>query len=164
DPQSGSISLSGVDISQIAPRKLRSVVCTLPQEPLIFKGTLRRNLDPHGHHRDSELDHMLENDESVLLDKELSSGGSELSMGQRQLLCAARVLLAKPKVLLVDEAAANIDFANDAILQRALQEMLPDSTTMVVIAHRAASLAWMHRIIAMETGRVVEDDSPLNLL
>ncbi|KAK4209940.1 P-loop containing nucleoside triphosphate hydrolase protein [Rhypophila decipiens] len=181
DPQSGSISLSGVEISQIAPRKLRSVVCTLPQEPLIFKGTLRRNLDPHGQHRDSELDYMLEvcqlrdllqtrfqvspqNDESVLLDKELSSGGSELSMGQRQLLCAARVLLAKPKVLLVDEAAANIDLASDAILQRALQEMLPESTTMVVIAHRAASLAWMDRIIAMETGQVVEDDSPLNLL
>ncbi|KAM7198968.1 multidrug resistance-associated protein 4 [Rhypophila sp. PSN 637] len=181
DLQSGSIFLTGEDISKIAPRKLRSVVCTLPQEPLISKGTLRRNLDPHGQHRESELHHVLEvcqlrdflqlrfevspqNDESVLLDKELSSGGPELSMGQRQLLCAARMLLAEPKVLLVDEAAANIDFASGALLQRALREMLPESTTMVVIAHRAASLAWMDRIIAMQSGQVFEDDSPLNLL
>ncbi|KAM7211688.1 P-loop containing nucleoside triphosphate hydrolase protein [Rhypophila decipiens] len=182
DPQSGSISLSGIDISTISPQKLRSVVATLPQEPLIFKGTLRRNLDPCSRHRDTELLYMLEvvqlrdflqtrfeiapddNNEKILLDKELSSGGTELSMGQRQLLCAARILLAKPKVLLVDEAAANIDFASDAILQRALREMLPASTTMVVIAHRAASLAWMDRIIAMQSGQVVEDGSPLDLL
>ncbi|KAK3321892.1 spermidine/putrescine import ATP-binding protein potA [Apodospora peruviana] len=188
-PVSGSISLSGVDISSIVPRKLRGVIHTLPQEPLIFNGTLRRNLDPHGKHPDSDLLYVLEvcqlrgflesrfevldegngessvgDEERVLLDQRLSAGGTELSMGQRQLLCAARVLLAKPKVLLVDEAAANIDFASDAILQRALRELLPQSTTMVVIAHRAASLAWMDRIVALQSGRVVEDDSPLNLL
>ncbi|KAM7190125.1 P-loop containing nucleoside triphosphate hydrolase protein [Naviculisporaceae sp. PSN 640] len=190
--QSGSISLSGVDISTIAPRKLRDVVHTLPQEPLIFEGTLRRNLDPYGRHRDSELLYVLEvcqlrgffearlegGGDQVdgdsepdaehatfsVLAKKISGGGVEMSMGQRQLLCAARVLLAKPKVLLVDEAAANIDFASDAILQKALREMLPKETTMIVIAHRAASLAWMDRIIAMQSGEVVEDNSPLNLL
>ncbi|KAI6330798.1 hypothetical protein MCOR29_001742 [Pyricularia oryzae] len=177
----GTITLGGVDISTVPPPVLRTVVHTLPQEPFIFPGTVRLNLDPEGKHTDEELLDVLEacrlrtiladrfgpGDEKAevgILDRELGQSASELSAGQRQLLCAARVLLAKPPVLLVDEAAANIDFAGDAQLQHALRWLLPESTTLVVVAHRAASLAWMDRVVTMRAGTVVENGTPLELL
>lgn len=97
------------------------------------------------------------------LEQQLSSDGADLSAGQRQLVCAARVLLERPAVLLVDEASANVDFSSDEALQRAWQSLSPE-TTMVTIAHRASSLAWMDRVLVMENGKVVEDGSPRALL
>lgn len=178
DPTSGSISIDGVETSHIPPQRLRVAVHTLPQEPLIFEGTIRDNLDPKGEHTDSEILHTLKQcrlaatltDDAAttgttnILEKTLSSGGTDLSAGQRQLLCAARVLLERPPILLVDEAASNIDYETDETLQRALRAMLPESTTVVIIAHRAASLAWLDRIVVMDTGKVVEEGSPSALL
>lgn len=112
DVTNGSISIGGEDLSGIDPQKLRSeLVCTLPQEPLLLKGTVRENLDPEGHHSDEELLEALKVcqlnpsyvDSPKGLSKELSAEASELSSGQRQLLCAARVLLIKPRILLIDE-------------------------------------------------------------
>lgn len=183
DPTSGSISIDGMEIAYIPPERLRLAVHTLPQEPLIFEGTVRDNLDPKGEYADSEIVHTLEHCRlgSILTDgdddaaaaatttnsflgKILSSGGTDLSAGQRQLLCAARILLARPPLLLVDEAAANVDHETDEALQRALRAMLPRSTTVVAIAHRAASLAWLDRILVMDAGRIVEEGSPAALL
>lgn len=185
DPTSGSISIGGVETTHINPQRLRAAVHTLPQEPLIFEGTVRDNLDPKSEHADSEILHILEqcrltatlmdNDDDAaaptanaastnFLGKVLSTGGTDLSAGQRQLLCAMRALLTRPPVLLVDEAAANVDHETDDALQRALRAMLPGSTTVLVIAHRAASLAWLDRILVMDGGRVVEEGTPAVLL
>lgn len=172
DPTSGSISIDDVPTTHVPPLHLRATVHTLPQEPLLFEGTVRDNLDPRREHADSEILHVLERcrlaatftTATDILDKALPSGGTDLSAGQRQLLCAARVLLARPAILLVDEAAANIDHETDEALQGALRALLPASTTVVAIAHRAASLAWLDRIVVMEDGRIVEEGAPAELL
>ncbi|KAM3517041.1 hypothetical protein NHJ13051_009346 [Beauveria bassiana] len=173
DIQDGKIYLAGLDTSTIEPRKLRRMVSTLPQETLIFQGTLRENIDSRRQRSDGDIWTALDACQmsSVLkakygenaLDQELSSDGTDLSAGQRQLVCAARVVLEQPAVLLVDEASANVDFASDEALQRAWQA-LPSETTVIMIAHRASSLAWMDRILVMDNGRVVEDGSPADLL
>ncbi|KAJ3492703.1 hypothetical protein NLG97_g5201 [Lecanicillium saksenae] len=173
DINDGRIAIGNKNIAKIPPRRLRRDVITLPQESLIFKGTLRENLDPYSRRTDADVWDALEATQmrSVLrtkygddaLAQELSSDGADLSAGQRQLICAARVLLERPSVLLVDEASANVDFASDDALQRAWQA-LPASTTMITIAHRASSLAWMDRVLVMENGNLVEDGKPRDLL
>lgn len=194
DINDGSITIGGIDTCRISPRRLRRDVITLPQESLIFKGSLRENLDPYSRRTNSEIWAALEACQmnSVLhakygaeaLQQELPPDGADLSAGQRQLICAARVLLERPSVLLVDEgkwscscqhpasfgasinsytASANVDFTSDDALQRAWQA-LPASTTMITIAHRASSLAWMDRVLVMKNGKLVEDGKPRDLL
>lgn len=200
DIDNGSITIGTTNTAKIPPRRLRRHVVTLPQESLIFQGTLRENLDPYSRRTDGEIWHALEATQmsSVLrakyggdaLAQELSSDGADLSAGQRQLICAARVLLERPSILLVDEgpppqlphlstffkkkknftiliyiftASANVDFISDDALQRAWQA-LPASTTVITIAHRASSLAWMDRVLVMDGGRLVEDGKPRDLL
>ncbi|KAJ4145511.1 hypothetical protein LMH87_004359 [Akanthomyces muscarius] len=173
DINDGSITIGNINTAKIPPRRLRRDVITLPQESLIFKGTLRENLDPYSCRTDGEIWDALEATRmsSVLrakygteaLAQNISSDGADLSAGQRQLICAARVLLERPSVLLVDEASANVDFTSDDALQRAWQA-LPASTTMITIAHRASSLAWMDRVLVMDGGKLVEDGKPRDLL
>ncbi|UKZ57188.1 hypothetical protein TrVGV298_011040 [Trichoderma virens] len=172
DVTSGSIMLGGADISELDPQKLRTeLVCTLSQQPLLFKGTIRENLDPTGRHSDDKILETLkicQLSPSLVgstedLSRELTSEALEISAGQRQLLCAARVLLMEPRILLVDEASANVDFPAETALQDAFQA-LPVETTVVSVAHRAATLAWMDRIITVDAGRIVENGTPENLL
>ncbi|KAL7952495.1 P-loop containing nucleoside triphosphate hydrolase protein [Trichoderma compactum] len=172
DVTSGSILIGGADISESDPQKLRTdLVCTLSQQPLLFKGTFRENLDPAGRHSDEKLLETLkicQLSPSLIsstedLSKELTSEAPDISAGQRQLLCAARVLLMEPRILLVDEASAIVDFTAEAALQDAL-EALPAETTVVSVAHRAATLAWMDRIITVDAGRIVESGVPEDLL
>ncbi|KAH8648547.1 P-loop containing nucleoside triphosphate hydrolase protein [Xylariales sp. PMI_506] len=181
DVTNGTIAIGHEDISSLDSRRLRSeLVCTLPQEPLLFKGTIRENLDPAGRHSDEELLDALKlcqlNPSFVNsvdgLSREIAVETAEISAGQGQLLCAARVLLTQPRILLIDEgkitnfceiAAANVDFEADAALQRAL-ENLPSKTTIISVAHRAATLTWMDRVLTMDKGRVIEDGSPAELL
>ncbi|GFP57227.1 multidrug resistance-associated protein 4 [Trichoderma asperellum] len=172
DVTSGNIMIGDADISEMDPQKLRAeLVCTLSQQPLLFKGTIRENLDPAGRHSNEKLLEVLricQLSPSLVgsaedLSRELISEALDLSAGQRQLLCAARVLLMEPRILLVDEASANVDFAAEAALQEAL-EALPAGTTVVSVAHRAATLSWMDRIITVDSGRIVEDGAPEDLL
>ncbi|OAQ95919.1 hypothetical protein LLEC1_04564 [Akanthomyces lecanii] len=173
DINDGSITIGNINTTKIPPRRLRRDVITLPQESLVFNGTLRENLDPYSCRTDAEIWEALEATRmsSVLrakygteaLVQKLSSDGADLSAGQQQLICAARVLLERPSVLLVDEASANVDFTSDDALQRAWQA-LPASTTMITIAHRASSLAWMDRVLVMDGGKLVEDGKPCDLL
>jgi ABC-type multidrug transport system fused ATPase/permease subunit len=170
EPCQGSILIDGVDTSKLGLNQLRSKLGIIPQDPVLFSGTFRRNLDPFGKYGDSELwdalDRVSIKDkviESGGLEGTLLSGGENLSVGQRQLLCLARSMLAKPKILVMDEATANIDYDSDAIIQKSIRKDF-QSSTIVTIAHRLNTVMDYDRILVLDAGEIVEFDTPLNLV
>ena len=171
--EKGAISIDGVDISRVDLEMLRSSVAIIPQEPVLFSGSIRRNLDPFGSRSDEELWTALRrsNLESTIrslqggLDFEVSEGGENFSLGQRQLLCLARALVRKSRVLLLDEATSSIDYSTDLIIQRTIREEASRSgCTVITIAHRLDTIMDSDRVLVMDNGAVAEFDTPSNLL
>jgi ABC-type multidrug transport system fused ATPase/permease subunit len=171
--EGGTISIDGVDISKIDLDVLRSSVAIIPQEPVLFSGSIRRNLDPFGTRSDDELWAALRrsNLEPTInslqggLDFEVSEGGENFSLGQRQLLCLARALVRKSRILLLDEATSSIDYNTDLIIQRTIREEASRSgCTVITIAHRLDTIMDSDRVLVMDNGQVAEYDSPANLL
>ncbi|KAJ1364190.1 Multidrug resistance-associated protein 1 [Parelaphostrongylus tenuis] len=167
----GSIEIDGQNISRLSLEELRSRLTIVPQDPVLFSGTLRFNLDPFDTYSDAEIwnalhNAHLENFVSSLADKLLypiSEGGQNLSVGQRQLLCLARALLRHPKILILDEAAAAVDAETDSLLQRTIREQFADCTVLT-IAHRLNTVMDCDRLLVLSEGRVVEFDSPQVLM
>jgi len=163
----GSIRLDGEDINKFTLSEFRKRLAIIPQEPVMFKGTLRSNLDPFGEKTDDDLKYALE---SCLL-KDLGDNllapvahmGGNFSLGQQQLLCLARAMLNSSKLLLLDEATAALDSDTDAAVQRILRANFTDRT-MVTIAHRLGTIIDSDKILVMDAGLVAEFDTPLNLL
>ncbi|CAJ0609705.1 unnamed protein product [Cylicocyclus nassatus] len=168
---SGSIEIDGYSISTLGLEDLRSRLTIVPQDPVLFSGTLRFNLDPFDAYNDEEIWHALRNAHLETFVASLagnllyhiSEGGQNLSAGQRQLLCLARALLRRSKILVLDEAAAAVDAETDSLLQQTIREQFADSTVLT-IAHRLNTVMDYDRLLVMDAGRAVEFDSPSKLL
>jgi ABC-type multidrug transport system fused ATPase/permease subunit len=159
DIRIGSQSLLGMPIEQA-----RALFAVVPQDPYLFEGTIRSNIDRLGEYSDHELRHALARTQLTLdLDMQLLEGGSNLSLGQRQLLCLARVLVTKSPFVIMDEPTSAVDTITDAVIQSVLKTALHDRT-IITIAHRLETLARMDRIIELEDGVIVRDGPPSSIL
>nr|UOU03337.1 ATP-binding cassette subfamily C1-6 [Brachionus rubens] len=167
----GGIKIDKIDIKKIGLHDLRKRLTIIPQEPVLFSGTLRINLDPFEESTDEQIWNALENAHlkefvqslEKKLDFECSEGGENLSVGQRQLICLARALLRKTKILILDEATASIDHNTDDVIQTTIRTQFKDCTVLT-IAHRLNTIMDSTRIMVLDKGKIVEFDSPDNLL
>jgi ABC-type multidrug transport system fused ATPase/permease subunit len=171
-PDSGHILIDGVDIAEIPLNILRHRISIVPQDPVLFAGTLRFNLDPEGIYTDDHIWRVLE---ETSMSKEVSSnplkidmvveeGGSNFSVGQKQLLCLARALLRPTPILVIDEATANVDYETDARIQSVLREHVKNTgCTLVTVAHRISTVVDYDRIAVLGSGQLLEYGSPKEL-
>ncbi|XP_069749378.1 ATP-binding cassette sub-family C member 5-like isoform X2 [Narcine bancroftii] len=167
----GAITIDGVKISDIGLDDLRKKLSIIPQEPVLFVGTIRSNLDPYNQCTDAQIWEVLERahmEESVSqldekLDFEVMENGENFSVGERQLLCVARALLQHSKILLLDEATAAIDTDTDILIHKTIQEVFSDCT-MLIVAHRLHTVLNCDRIMVLDQGEIAEFDSPSVLL
>ncbi|KAJ2800354.1 hypothetical protein H4R20_004094 [Coemansia guatemalensis] len=168
---SGQILLDGEDILQYGLFDVRSKLSIIPQEPLLFAGTLRENLDPFNIYTDHDIWRVLEQahladyirGKDERLEFAVTQGGENFSVGQRQLICLARALLKHAKVLVLDEATAAIDNATDAIIQQTIRNEFSDCTVLT-IAHRLDTVTDSDMILVIDAGHLAEYDTPQNLL
>ncbi|XP_049833464.1 multidrug resistance-associated protein 1-like [Schistocerca gregaria] len=171
EPAGGSIEIDNVDVTKLGLHALRSCLTIIPQDAVLFSGTLRLNLDPFNKHSDEEVWHALEQahlkifveGQAAGLSHEVTEGGENLSVGQRQLVCLARALLRKTKVLILDEATAAVDLETDDLIQKTIRTEF-EQCTVLTIAHRLNTIMDYNRIIVLDKGKVVEFDSPQSLL
>ena len=167
----GVLCIDGQDISTLGLHSLRSQIAVLSQQPHLFGGTVRFNLDPAGGRPDAELWAALQKarcSDLVAqrlggLDGVISSGGCNLSAGQGQLICLARVLLADCPLILLDEATASLDAELSQLVEAVLTAEARDAT-VVHVAHRLAAVGSADRIVVMEAGRIAEDGQRAELL
>ncbi|KAI0763773.1 metal resistance protein YCF1 [Trametes elegans] len=172
EPASGSIFIDGVDIAKVGLHDLRSAISIVPQSPDLFEGTIRENIDPTGASSDAEIWVALEQTHLKAfvealpggLDAAVREGGSSLSAGQRQLLCFARALLRKSKILVLDEATSAVDLDTDRAIQEIIRGPQFAHVTMLTIAHRVNTILESDRVLVLDAGKVIEYDSPKNLL
>lgn len=163
--------MDGVDISSIGLHELRSKLTIIPQDPILFSGTVRHNLDPFNQFKDDELWRCLADanlaktvaNMTGQLDGEIADSGANLSAGQRQLVCLARALLRKNKVLILDEATANVDYETDELIQTTIRTKFTDCTVLT-IAHRLNTVIDMDKVLVLDAGQVREFDEPHLLL
>ncbi|KAJ1662437.1 ATP-binding cassette glutathione S-conjugate transporter ycf1 [Coemansia sp. RSA 25] len=188
EADSGCILIDGVDISSIGLQDLRSRISIIPQDPSLFGGTIRDNLDPAREYTDDEVwaainacgisdlvetptmerKHKAEEDirywrYGTGLSKWVRSNGANFSVGQRQLISLCRALLWRRKIVVLDEATANVDSKTDQIMQSVIRQEFKDCTVLT-IAHRLNTIMDSDRVLVMDQGRVVEFDTPANLL
>ncbi|KAG2236972.1 hypothetical protein INT48_002041 [Thamnidium elegans] len=167
----GSIFIDGVDISSLRLFDLRSRLTIIPQDPVLFAGSVRENLDPFGTHDDAELWQALQHshlsEHITKMDGKLNAvvleGGENFSVGQRQLICLARALLRKTTILVLDEATAAIDVETDSIIQETIRRQFANCT-ILTIAHRINTVLDSDRILVLDKGSIAEFESPTNLL
>ncbi|KAJ3254065.1 Multidrug resistance-associated protein 1 [Boothiomyces macroporosus] len=167
----GQILIDDQDISKIGLNTLRSRLQMIPQEPILFEGTFRSNLDYTGTFDDEELWKVLEyaglksfvGDFEDKLDAKVTLNGENLSVGQRQLICLARAILKKPKFMVMDEATSSVDGDSDELIQKAIKEHFAE-TTIISIAHRLNTIAEFDRVLVLDQGVLKEFDAPHILL
>ena len=167
----GCIEIDDHDISHLGLETLRSAITIIPQDPVLFSGSLRLNLDPFSQYSDQEVWAALETAHlrthvSSLSDGlafQIAEGGTNMAVGHRQLVCLARACLRKAKILLLDEATASIDLETDDLIQHTIREVFADST-ILTIAHRINTIMDSDKVVVMSDGIVEELNTPENLL
>eukprot|EP00581_Thalassiosira_minuscula_P016410 CAMPEP_0183715472 /NCGR_PEP_ID=MMETSP0737-20130205/9671_1 /TAXON_ID=385413 /ORGANISM="Thalassiosira miniscula, Strain CCMP1093" /LENGTH=1569 /DNA_ID=CAMNT_0025944567 /DNA_START=70 /DNA_END=4779 /DNA_ORIENTATION=+ len=189
---SGSIKIDDVDIRSVGLKKLRSVIAVIPQDPVLFSGTIRSNLDPFGEYDDERLFEVLEHvglyavmervssklsltsagsdkwaggrtQPIKSLSEEVSEGGSNFSVGQRQLLVIARAMLTGASIVIMDEATASVDADTDARIQRVFRSEFKNATC-ITVAHRLNTIMDSDLVLVMDDGKAAEFDRPSTLL
>ncbi|KAJ0611650.1 putative ABC-type xenobiotic transporter [Helianthus annuus] len=171
EPESGRIIIDNIDISSIGLHDLRSRLSIIPQDPTLFEGTIRGNLDPLDEHSDQEIWEAL--DKSQLgdtvrekeqgLDAPVLENGDNWSVGQRQLVSLGRALLKQARILVLDEATASVDSATDNLIQKIIRQEFKDCT-VCTIAHRIPTVIDSDLVLVLSDGQVAEFDSPTRLL
>ncbi|XP_047339561.1 ABC transporter C family member 10-like [Impatiens glandulifera] len=172
EPTEGRIVVDNIDISSIGLHDLRSHMGIIPQEPTLFSGSVRFNLDPLSEHTDHEIWEVLEKCQLKDAVQEKENGldclviedGSNWSMGQRQLFCMGRALLKRRKILVLDEATASIDNATDLIIQRNVSREFADCTVLTVAHKIPTVIDYCNMVIVIDDGEMVEYDEPKNLM
>ncbi|XP_040061540.1 ATP-binding cassette sub-family C member 4 [Ixodes scapularis] len=167
----GPILVDGIDVRHIGLHDLRTKISIIPQDPVLFTGPIRRNLDPFGEHADEQLWTALNEvrlKDAVLelpggLSAQVSEGGANFSVGQRQLMCLARAVLRQNRILVMDEATANVDPTTDAMIQTTIRENFKDCTVLT-IAHRLHTIMDSDRVMVLDAGRILEFDEPYVLM
>ncbi|XP_015878168.4 ABC transporter C family member 10-like [Ziziphus jujuba] len=171
EPAGGKIIVDGIDICTIGLHDLRSRFGIIPQDPTLFNGTVRYNLDPLSQHSDKEIWEVLgkcQLQEAVQekkdgLDSLVVDDGSNWSMGQKQLFCLGRALLRRSRILVLDEATASIDNATDMILQKTIRTEFKDCT-VITVAHRIPTVMDCTMVLGISDGKLVEYDGPMKLM
>ncbi|MCJ1327690.1 hypothetical protein MMC10_004362 [Thelotrema lepadinum] len=173
----GNISIDGVDIAKIGLEDLRSRLAIIPQDPTLFKGTIRSNLDPFNQHNDTELWSALRQADLVGQDVKMEDGaansrihldgiveeeGLNYSLGQRQLMALARALVRNCQIIVCDEATSSVDMETDQKIQKTIATAFK-GRTLLCIAHRLKTIIGYDRICVMDAGRIAELDEPLKL-
>ncbi|CAF0901581.1 unnamed protein product, partial [Didymodactylos carnosus] len=163
----GKILLDNIDTTTINRKTLRTKLAIIPQDPFLFSGTIRDNLDPYKRYSDEEIWEILNKCHLYELVRNLAQGldymvverGRNLSVGQKQLFCLARALLSKSKVLCLDEATANVDMETDSLIQKSIHDTCKN-VTVLTIAHRIQTIMDSDRVLVMDQGKIKEFDSP----
>ncbi|WJX92060.1 ATP-binding cassette sub- C member 8 [Trifolium repens] len=171
EPSTGDILIDGINICSIGLKDLRMKLSIIPQEPTLFKGSIRTNLDPLGLYSDDEIWKVVEKcqlKETIdklpsLLDSSVSDEGGNWSLGERQLICLGRVLLKRNRILVLDEATASIDSATDVILQRVIRQEFAECT-VITVAHRIPTVIDSDMVMVLSYGKLVEYDEPSKLM
>ncbi|KAI7905777.1 uncharacterized protein BX663DRAFT_500876 [Cokeromyces recurvatus] len=189
EPSAGTIFIDGIDICQIGTKDLRSNLTIIPQDPILFSGSLRSNLDPFDEFDDDDILAALrrvelipsEDDVDVPeasdqhsheelnaniftdLETPVSEGGLNFSQGQRQLICLARALLKRNRIVFMDEATASVDFETDEAIQKTIASEFADCT-ILCIAHRLRTIMEYDKILVLDQGEIIEFANPLELL
>jgi ATP-binding cassette subfamily C (CFTR/MRP) protein 1 len=171
EPAGGSIKIDGVDVTTLGLHKLRSKMAMIPQDPFMFAGTVRTNLDPFDEHPDVAIWEVLGKvglratveEAAKKLDMEVVDNGANFSLGQRQLLCMGRALLRNSRILMMDEATASVDMDSDALIQRTVREAFAHCTTLT-IAHRLNTIMDSDKVAFLDAGRLTEFGEPADLL
>ncbi|KAL6899190.1 hypothetical protein ACP4OV_005848 [Aristida adscensionis] len=171
EPCTGQVLIDGIDICTIGLHDLRTRLCIIPQDPVMFEGTLRSNIDPLGEYSDEQIWEALDSchlgDEirknELKLDLTVIKNGKNWSTGQRQLVCLGRVILRSRKILVMDEATSSVDPVTDNLIQKTLKHQFVECT-VITISHRITSVLDSDKVLLLDNGEIAEYDAPAKLL